>query len=155
MTNTNRKLKRIRVLEQVRQSKMDKESVELATIRAQKAAKAQELKNSQRDYLAGIEQLNQLRSSQSRDNLEFMEVNLDYLKAKWMRLFSELQAIERAEKVQIENLSLAHRDLKSVGNLAQKLEQTARHELAKSEQKVQDEQTITRSWHNNSRNQSN
>jgi flagellar biosynthesis chaperone FliJ len=152
MSETRRKLKRIRVLEKVRQSKVDKESIELAEIREKKQAKAAELKNSQTEYLSGVEKLNQLRSSLIRENLQFMEETLDFLKSKWMRLFRELQDIERLEKNQMENLSIAHRELKSVGNLAAKLDQEARAELSRAEQKIQDERTIERSWAGHGRN---
>jgi hypothetical protein len=152
MTDTNRKLKRIRILEISRQSKLDKEAIELASIRTRRELKAAELKDSQTEYLSGVERLNKLRSSQVRENLQFMEENLDYLKAKWMRLFRELQEVEREEKQQLENLGVAHRDLKSVGSLVTKLDQQSRQELTRAEQKTQDERTIERSWTGNSRN---
>jgi len=152
MTDTNRKLKRIRVLERARQSRLDQEAIALAGIRTRKELKASELKTSQTEYLSGVERLNLLRSSQVRENLQFMEENLDFLKAKWMRLFRELQEVEREEKVQLENLGIAHQELKSVGSLVTKLDQQSRLELTRAEQKVQDEKTIERSWVGNNRN---
>jgi flagellar biosynthesis chaperone FliJ len=153
MSTTRKKLQRIRVLEQVRQSRVEAESVNLARIREFKVKTVKELKHNQNEYMKGIETLNTVRTSNSRENLQVMEETLDFLKAKWMRLYQDLQQLERAESQQLEILGAAHRDLRAVGNLAEKLEFESRVEANKIEQKALDERAIVRAWNLNSRNQ--
>jgi flagellar export protein FliJ len=90
----------------------------------------------------GIDQLNKIRSSPNRTNLEALEASLDHVKNQWQELFKAVQALETREKAQIARLMEAERELKAVERLSERYERDFKKEMSRSEQKMLDEIAI-------------
>ena len=139
-----RKIKRVQPIIRMKQQKVDEEAQVLEAIRLKKREVVQSMKDSQRQYMEGINQLNQVRKSPTRPNLETLESAVDHVKRRWQKLFVDVQEIERQEKQQIAQLLTAERELKSVEKLKERYEETERQEAQKSEQRTLDEVALRR-----------
>ncbi len=137
-----KKIKRVGPLIRVKQDRVEAESMVLNQIRLAKQKIVQDMRENQRKYMRGVEDLNQTRSSRLRDNLETLESGLDYIKSEWYRLYREVQTMESREQKQIQVLLEAERDLKAVERLREKYEVEYKKELGKVEQKQLDEISI-------------
>lgn len=134
-----RKIKRVQPIIKLKKAKVDEEAAILTRIRHEKVQIVAEMKESQRKYMAGVEELNKVRASAVRMNLETLEHSLDHVKEHIYKLFKEAQKIERKEKEQIEQLLVAERELKSVEKLRERYETEFHKELKKNDQKLQDD----------------
>jgi flagellar biosynthesis chaperone FliJ len=135
----NRKIKRVQPLIRLKQTRVDEETAVLTGIRREKVQVVAEMKENQRRYMTGIEQLNQVRTMRTRDNIETLEAALDHVKAQWYRLYKRVQDIEGKEKAQITRLLTAERELKSVEKLQERYTIEARKDEAHREQLQLDE----------------
>jgi flagellar export protein FliJ len=142
MQQTMRKIKRVQPLVKMKKTKVDEESAVLQAIRQEKVTVVSQMKENQRRYMEGVERMNQLRTSRTRDNLTTMEQAVDHVKAEWYRLYKRVQDIETKEKLQIGQLLTAERDLKAVEKLQEKYQLEYRKEASQSEQKQLDEIAI-------------
>ena len=120
MQQNFRKMKRVQPLIKLRKSRVDEETAALMQIREEKQKAVKDLRESQQKYMRGVEELNRVRASQDRANLTTLEEALDAVKIHWYRLFKKVQEVENKEKVQVSQLIVAERDLKSVENLEEK-----------------------------------
>ena len=139
MQQTMRKIKRVQPLIKMKQTKVDEESAVLQAIRREKVTVVTQMKENQRRYMEGVERMNHLRTSRTRDNLTTMEQAVDHVKAEWYRLYKRVQDIETKEKAQIAQVLTAERDLKAVEKLQEKYQLEFRKEVSQSEQKQLDE----------------
>jgi flagellar export protein FliJ len=137
-----KKIKRVGPLMKVKQDRVDAESALLIQIRLEKQKIVNDMRENQRKYMRGVEELNQTRSSKMRDNLETLELGLDYIKSEWYRLYKEVQVVEGREQKQVLSVLEAERDLKSLERLKEKYEVEYKKELSKIEQKQLDEISI-------------
>jgi flagellar export protein FliJ len=144
MQQTMRKMKRVEPLIRLKQGKVDEEAVTLGGIRTEKVAVVKSMRENQKRYMDGVEQLNQLRASRQRQNLETLESALDHVKAQWYRLYKQVQDVEAREKSQIGRVLAAERDLRAVEKLKERYELEMRAELARMEQKQLDEHALRR-----------
>jgi flagellar export protein FliJ len=141
---TFRKIKRVEPLIKLKKQKMDEEAVTLNLIRNEKIEVVKSMKESQKRYMAGIEELNQIRTSKLRSNLDTLEQALDFVKSQWYRAYKKVQDIELKEKQQLAALLTAERDLKSVEKLRERYTQEFQKEQKKTDQKVMDEAALRR-----------
>ena len=139
-----RKIKRVQPIIKLKKQKMDEEVMTLNAIRLQKLEIVKNMKDSQKRYMDGVEELNKTRTSKMRVNLHTLEDALDFVKSQWYRLYKEVQDVEKREKQQIEHLLVAERELKAVEKLREKYELEFKKELKKSDQKVMDEAALRR-----------
>jgi hypothetical protein len=130
-----RKIKRVQPIIRIKQARVDEEMAVLEAIRRQKIDVVQAMKDSQRRYMAGIETLNQARTSRMRTNLETLESGIDHVKTQWYKLYQSVQDLERKEKAQIAQLLTAERELRSIEKLQERYQIELRRELAGAEQK--------------------
>lgn len=142
MPQTFRKIKRVQPLINLKKQRMDEEAVILTQIRAEKAEIVKSMKESQRRYMDGIEELNKIRVSTTRTNLHTIEESLDYVKSQWYSLYKKVQDAESREKSQLNHLIAAERDLKSVEKLREKYELEAAQDVKKQDQKNMDEAAL-------------
>jgi flagellar biosynthesis chaperone FliJ len=89
--------------------------------------------------MQGVEEMNRLRASKLRDNLQTLETTLDYVKSQWYRLYKQVQEIERKEQTQIVQLNGAQRDLKAIEMLEETYIAEFRKEQDRIEQRTMDE----------------
>ena len=139
-----RKIKRVQPLIKMKQQRVDEEAAVLEAIRQKKREVVQSMKDSQRQYMEGINQLNQVRRSPARPNLETLEQAVDHVKRRWQKLFVDVQEIEKKEKAQIAQLLTAERELKSVEKLKERYEEDERKETQRAEQRTLDEVALRR-----------
>jgi flagellar biosynthesis chaperone FliJ len=144
MQQTMRKMKRVEPLIRLKQGKVDEEAGVLGVIRSEKVAVVKSMRDNQKRYMDGVEQLNKLRASRARQNLETLESALDHVKAQWYRLYKQVQEVEAREKTQIGRVLAAERDLKAVEKLHEKYELELKQELGRIEQKQLDEFALRR-----------
>lgn len=144
MSKPLRKIKRVQPVIKVKIAKVEAEAAVLNLIRSEKIAVVAEMKENQRKYVEGIDQLNTQRTSLNRELLGPLEDGLDYIKAKWFKLHRQVQDLEHKEKVQLANLLSAQRDLKAIEKLEENYKDQFATELRKSEQKSIDEVAIRR-----------
>jgi flagellar export protein FliJ len=144
MQQNYRKMKRVKPLLRIRQSKVTEEMSKLNEIRAEKQKVVREMRESQHKYMKGVEDLNRVRSSTDRSNLETLEEALDAVKVHWYQLFKKVQQVEALEKSQVEELLSAEKNLKSVENLQEKYTEQFQKDLLKGEQKALDEVALRR-----------
>jgi len=144
MQDAFRKIKKVQPLVRFKKKRVDEEAMVLQAIRREKILIVATMKENQKRYMQGIEDLNKIRSSRSRDNLETMEQALDHVKAEWFKLFKKVQEIEGKEQAQVAHVLTAERELKSVEKLQEKYEIEFKQLNAKHEQKQLDELAIRR-----------
>lgn len=144
MKQTFRKIKRVQPIIKLKKSRMDEEAAILTAIRNEKVEIVKAMKDSQRRYMDGVEELNRIRTSKARSNLDTLEQALDYVKGQWYALYKSVQEVEQREKNQIQQLITAERELKSVEKLQEKYETQFASEQKKSDQKLMDEAALRR-----------
>src|SRR5690606_32874674 len=98
------KIKRVQPVIQAREARVRQEAELLGQIRNRKIEIVAAMKDRQKKYMDGVEELNRQRSAAQRGNLEMLENGLDYVKNQWYQLFLEVQSIEKREKEQIVQL---------------------------------------------------
>jgi flagellar export protein FliJ len=139
MSEAQRKIKRVKPIIDLRRHKVQEETLVLATIRSEKQKTMREMLESQKKYMQGVEEMNRLRASKLRDNLQTLETTLDYVKSQWYRLYKQVQEIERKEQTQIVQLNGAQRDLKAIEMLEETYIAEFRKEQDRIEQRTMDE----------------
>ncbi len=139
MRETKLKIKRVQPVINVKKTKVDEEAAVLNEIRNEKVILVRVMRENQKAYMEGVDKLNSLRNSASRENLGSLESSLDYVKAQWFQLFRKVQEIETKEKEQFSRLVLAETALRSAEKLKEKYENDFRAGLARSDQKLMDE----------------
>ncbi len=139
MRETKLKIKRVQPVINVKKTKVDEEAAVLNEIRNEKVNLVRVMRENQKAYMEGVDKLNSLRNSASRENLGNLESSLDYVKAQWFQLFRKVQEIETKEKEQFSRLVLAETALRSAEKLKEKYETDFRAGLARSDQKLMDE----------------
>jgi flagellar export protein FliJ len=144
MAKPQQKIKRVQPVIRVKQAKVEAEAANLNLIRSEKIAVVAEMRENQRKYIDGIDQLNAQRASLNRELLAPLEDGLDYIKAKWFKLHRQVQDLEHQEKVQLSKLLAAQRDLKAIEKLEENYKDQFATEIRKNEQKAIDETAIRR-----------
>ena len=137
-------MKRTEPLIRVRKSQMDEQIIFLTKIRDHKLQVVEAMRINQKQYMDGVDRLNNIRNSADRQNLEALERGLDVVKSKWYQLHVEVQNVENMEKAQVAQVLLAQKELKKVEKLKENYKSKFLQDLAQSEQKVQDEQTLAK-----------
>ncbi len=137
-----RKIKRVQPIIKLKQMKVDEETAVLTAIRVEKIAIVAAMKENQRRYMEGIEQLNKIRTSSLRTNLDTLEDALDFVKSEWYRLYQQVQTVEQREKQQIEQLLGAERELKATQRLEERYQIEFQKSAKKEEQRGLDEFSI-------------
>ena len=123
-------------------ARVQEESGKLAEIQKKKVEIVASMKERQKKYMDGVEQLNQQREATIRGNLEMMEQGLDSVKSQWYKLFQEVQKVEQEEKQQYERLFAAEKELRAVSTLEEQYTAEFRKAVAKKEQDQIDEYGI-------------
>jgi flagellar export protein FliJ len=139
-----RKIKRVEPIIRMKRQKVDEEAAVLAAIRQQKMQIVASMKESQRRYMDGYQELNNLRSSEDRKNLATLEGALDSVKSQWEKLRLEVERVELKEKAQITHLLTAERDLRAVEKLKERYAGQINESTRRQEQKDMDEHALRR-----------
>ncbi len=139
MNQFQKKAKRLEPVIEVRKAKFDDENQKLIMVTQRKIETVSAMKEKQRAYMSGLNRLNDERGSINRQMLEALEIGLDSVKQDWMALYNAVLELEKAETLQREVMSLAHRDLEAIKHLKTKYEHEQRREEAQRDQKTQDE----------------
>ena len=77
MLQAFRKIRRVQPIIKLKQSKVDEETALLALRRSEKIEIIKAMKENQARYMDGVEELNRVRMSPARSNLETLEQALD------------------------------------------------------------------------------
>ena len=139
-----KKIKRVQPIIKMKKTKVDTEALLLAQINREKVEAVGAMRESQKKYMVGIDELNKIRTSTSRQNIETIEAGLDLVKAQWYRYYRQVQELENKERAQIARLSEAERELKAIERLREKFETDFKKESGKIEQKMLDEMALRR-----------
>jgi len=137
-----RKIRRVQPLIKMRRFKVEEEATVLARIRTEKQRTMQEMLENQRRYMQGVEEMNKLRATKMRENLQTLESTLDFVKSQWYRLYKQVQEIEIKEKMQVGQLLTAERDLKAIQKLEENYQVEFQKELNRTEQRATDESSL-------------
>lgn len=138
------KIKRVEPIIKIKKQKVDEEVARLAEIRKEKVSVVASMKDSQKRYMQGYQDLNDARSSVDRMNLATLETGLDLVKMQWQRLRLEVEKIEMREKAQISHVLTAERDLRAVEKLKERYDEEIRMSTRRQEQKMLDEHALHR-----------
>ncbi len=141
---SQRKIKRVQPIIKMKKSKVDEEASVLIAIRSEKVEIVKQMKENQKRYMEGVEELNRIRVSKARQNLDTLESALDYVKQQWYKLYKDVQTVEGKERQQIMYLLTAERELKSVEKLEEKYVTEMKKELGRMDQKQMDETALRR-----------
>lgn len=136
------KAERIKPILKIRRAQLDQEAATLADIRKNKYAALEELRRFQSLYMKGVEELNQLRMNGELDQLPVVEQSLDHVKNKWYQSLKTVKSIEEQERIQVETLLSAQRNLKSIETLGARLAMDIAIYQRQMEQKEQDEGSV-------------
>ena len=137
-----RKIKRIEPIIKIKKDRVDMEASVLAAINRQKVEAVQAMRDSQRKYMSGVDELNRVRTSVARENIEALEAGLDHIKSQWYKLYKSVQELENKERAQIARLQVAERELQAIARLRERYEFDFKKEIGRSEQKMLDEIAI-------------
>jgi flagellar biosynthesis chaperone FliJ len=139
MISTEKKAKRLHPIIEERQVVFDHENQKLLQMRQRRLEVVAQMKIMQREYVSGVDRLNEERCSAERNKLAALEMGLDAVKQTWMRLYEQIIELEKAEQAQTEVMSEAHKSLESIKHLQNKYFEQLKTELNKREQKDNDE----------------
>jgi flagellar export protein FliJ len=137
-----KKVKRLAPVIEVRQARFDEENSRLIEVRERKIRAVAAMRTKQREYMEGVQRLNDERGTANRLMLEALESGLDNVKTQWMNLYQAVVELEREEKNQLDLMSKAHRDLEAIKTLQDKYRHEASRELDRREQKNLDEHSL-------------
>ena len=144
MNELEHKRKRVAPLIRIRQNQLDRESAELMSIRKDKMAALNRLREQQAQYVAGLHEVNGLRQSQDTANLGNVERGLDYVKNRCFELLNQIRVFEQKERAQLELLYLARRNVKSMESLKDRYTGQIREAEKRDEQKLIDEFAVNK-----------
>lgn len=139
MKSPKDKLKRIGPLIKSRKRELESETSLLNNLKALKIKKIEELRENQRKYMSGVDQLNQDRSKGKIHSTTALGQSLDFVKEKWQQNLKQVHEIEKEEKMQLSKVLDAQRDLKSMEALEERYIGLIKQEEAVRQQKEQDE----------------
>jgi flagellar export protein FliJ len=142
MLMLQKKVKRLSPVIEVRQARFDEENNRLIEVRERKLRTVAAMRAKQREYMEGVQRLNDERGTSNRLMLEALESGLDNVKSHWMKLYQAVVELEREEKTQLDLMSQAHRDLEAIKTLQNKYRNEASRELDRREQKNLDEHSL-------------
>jgi flagellar biosynthesis chaperone FliJ len=142
MLQLEKKSKRLNPVIEERQAKFDRESELLTNIREKRIQIVAAMRAKQSEYMTGVTRLNDERGTANRLMLEALEIGLDSVKSQWMKLYQAVIEIEAHEKVQLEIMSKAHRELEAIKSLQEKYHLEIAKEINRREQKTLDEHSI-------------
>ena len=77
---SQRKIKRVQPIIKMKKAKVDEEAAVLTAIRHEKVEVVKAMKENQKRYMEGVEELNRIRVSKTRQNLDTLESSLDFVK---------------------------------------------------------------------------
>ena len=127
-----------------REIQADQQLSRLVEIRQRKTELVIQLRKYQKDYVDGVELLNQERSSAARSRLLALEGAVDHSKSIWYQTLRAVQEVESRERVQMQEVLAAERNLKSVEKLLGKHLESLRTLDRQKDQKTMDELAIRR-----------
>ena len=145
MTRLNKKIKRVKPLIRFREVRLLHETEALADIRRQKADAMAKLKENQRLYLDGLKSLNHERQSGATGRLLTLENSLDFVKGRWCESLKDLRKIEEREKIQVVQVMVAQKDVKTLEKLEDRYREQSVAEMNHQAQKNLDEIAIRQS----------
>lgn len=134
-----KKIKRVQPIIKIKQTRVDNEMSILAEINKAKVAAVAAMRDSQRQYMLGVDELNRIRTSAKRDNIVTIEQGLDHVKTQWYSHYRKVQELENKERAQIARLNEAERELKAIERLQERYTIDFKKEMGKAEQKMLDE----------------
>jgi|LauGreDrversion4_2_1035121.scaffolds.fasta_scaffold34794_2 flagellar export protein FliJ len=134
-----KKIKRVQPIIKMKQTRVDNEAAILAEINKAKVQAVAAMRDSQRQYMTGVDELNRIRTSSKRDNIDTIESGLDHVKAQWYAFYRKVQELENKERAQIARLNEAERELKAIERLQERYTMDFKKEVGKAEQKMLDE----------------
>ncbi|MGE0174423.1 MAG: hypothetical protein AB7T49_16630 [Oligoflexales bacterium] len=146
--NLKAKRDRLTTVIKVRKIEFDRELLQLEQIRQEKLQRLATLRENQRKYVSGVDDLNKMRNDCDLSRLSLLESSLDYVKQKWQEALAAFRDAERAEKLQIRVVLKAKQDLKSVEKVSEKYEVEIGSLANRAEQKQLDEIAILSEGHN-------
>jgi flagellar export protein FliJ len=139
MERLNKKIKRVKPLIRFREKRLLTETEALNKIRQVKLETIAKLKENQRLYLEGLKTLNHERQSGQSGRLLTLESSLDVVKNRWFESLKELRKVEEQEKIQIVQVMIAQKDVKTLEKLEDRYKEQLSTEIKKIEQKEIDE----------------
>ena len=142
MQTLRKKVKRLEPVIEGRQTRFDEENQKLVEVRQRKASTVAAMRAKQREYMEGVERLNDERGTANRLMLEALETGLDNVKTQWMRFYQAVVEIEREEKAQAEIMGQAHRELEAIKTLQNKYRVEVTREMDRRDQKNMDEHSL-------------
>jgi hypothetical protein len=142
MNNLAEKIRKIESIIKVRKIAYMDELNQLTKIRNEKSASFQAMKLSQQKYHQGVENLNKVRSSPNRENLEILEGSVDFLKIDWFNRYKTFKSFEQKESQQLQRFLEVEKSLKSLEKISENFRANLQSEIRKIEQKLSDEHTI-------------
>ncbi|MFK7872950.1 MAG: hypothetical protein AB8C84_07225 [Oligoflexales bacterium] len=99
----------------------------------------QRLNEYQKQYLEGVDKVNQLRSSSERHSLSTFEDLADHAKLNWSKSHIELSNIQRRVQMQGKKLQEAHASVKAAEEMKHRTWQELANEVSRQEQESQDD----------------
>jgi flagellar biosynthesis chaperone FliJ len=139
MSETLRKIKRLQPILADRKKIVDEELFKLSQIRRTKHEIVRLMRESQKNYVQGIDRLNQERMSSTRNMLSALEIGLDVLKQQWLDYYKDLMETEQLEVKQMDAVQEAQQKLEALQALEGKYQQEHKTHVNKAEQKQLDE----------------
>jgi flagellar biosynthesis chaperone FliJ len=139
MHQLEKKARRLNPVIEERQAKFDMESERLAILRQKRIQTVAAMRAKQTEYMNGVGRLNDERGTTNRLMLEALEIGLDTVKNHWMKLYQAVMDIEKHEKLQLDIMGRAHRELEAIKTLQAKYQVEISKEMSRREQKSLDE----------------
>ncbi|MBF0440810.1 MAG: hypothetical protein HQK54_02790 [Oligoflexales bacterium] len=139
MNELRKRQARIQPIIKVRKVQVDEEMILLEQIRTDKVEAVKKLRDNQKLYMEGVEQVNKARKECDSKKLLTLEVGLDYVKSKWYKSLREVRTIEEKEKAQLAQLVNAQKNLKTIEKLSGRIGDEIAVQIQRDDQKNLDE----------------
>ena len=123
MAGPGQKSQRISTLIKVRKFQFDQDFLVLNEIKSKHFAAVEQLHLAQKNYMDGVEKLNQERQSPERKMLQALELGVDMAKNQWYQRLMTLRIVEEEERRQLQQTAEAQRRLRMLEKLDERYNQ--------------------------------
>ena len=144
MTEAKAKLKKVAPLMRAREAQLNMQAQKLQEIRNSKMQAIEDLRQSQKDYVAAVDTVNSQRQSSDRSMLLTLESSIDLLKSRFYQALKRVRECENQERMQLAAVVAAETNKKSAEELETRYSNLLVQETNRKEQAALDEFSLRR-----------
>lgn len=139
MNEWKQKIKKLQPIINSKRIKFDEANKVLQTLRLSRMEALKKLEKDQKEYIQGVEVLNQARVTPDRNEVSYLEQSVDSAKSNWYQSLKSLREAEEKEKIVLNLVFNIQKEIKSFEKLEEKYRHNLNLKIQQIEQKEHDE----------------